>query len=151
VPFGGYLARQLWFNTVARNEQLGNVFDGWYLEANATNPRANRGQHVNLRWCAQNPNRSGRWFFERFEQNVGSRWSHAVGVFDNHDAKAANRRAHDGGRDQLANFGDGNLHLFGGKHSNVGMRASCSQNARLAGAASLICTLQGGCEGECQV
>ena len=80
-----------WLDTVAGDKQLGHVFNRWHLQPNTTYARSNRRKHVDLRWCAKNPKGAGRWLFEGLEQHVRCRLRHAVGIFDDHDAKTTNR------------------------------------------------------------
>ena len=109
--------------------------------------RANGGQDVVKRWCAEQPNGASAGIFDRFEKCVGRRFSHAVGIFHNDYAPATHRGRPRCAGQELADFIDLDGKAFGADDLDVGMAPGKGAMALLAGATATVWADQGCGEG----
>ena len=108
---------------VAALEQLGDIGDGGHPQPHRAHARADGRDQVGLARRAQDPDGARRRLLERLEQHVRGALGHAVGVFDDDDAVAADRRRELRGGDELAHLVDRDDDAVGAEHGEVGVGA----------------------------
>ena len=83
-------------DAVAPRDQLGDLVDVRNAQPDGAHPRPDGRDEVGLARSAEDPDRARRRLLEGLEQHVRGALRHAVGVLDDHDAVAPDRRASTG-------------------------------------------------------
>ncbi len=108
---------------VASLDQRGHVLDGRDAQPDAAHTGADGRDQVGLAVRAQDPDGALRRLLERLPQEVRRALGHPVGVLDDHDAVAADRRRVLRRRDERAHLVDGDDDPLGREHAEVGVAA----------------------------
>jgi hypothetical protein len=104
-------------------DEVGDLVDVGHAQPHGADATAHGGQQVGVARRAEDPDGARRRLLERLQQHVARQLGHAVGVFDHHDAVAADRRREIARGDEVLHVLAQDRDALGAEHAEIGMRA----------------------------